>query len=97
MTRDQLPALNMDIDSVRRAYGRYAGLYDTVFGWSLEHGRRKLVGMLDTRAGERLLEVGVGTGLLLPRYPRDIAVTGIDLSAEMLEVARARVDSEGLS
>lgn len=87
----------MDIDSVRRAYRRYAGLYDTVFGWTLEHGRRQLVDMLDTRAGERLLEVGVGTGLLLPRYPRDISVTGIDLSEEMLAVARARVRSLRLS
>lgn len=87
----------MDIDSVRRAYRRYASLYDTVFGWSLEHGRRQLVDMLETHAGERLLEVGVGTGLLLPRYPRNISITGIDLSAEMLAVARARVEAQGLS
>ena len=55
--------------------------------------------MLDraTVPGTRVLEVGVGTGLALPRYRRDTRITGIDLSAEMLERARARVASENLS
>jgi phosphatidylethanolamine/phosphatidyl-N-methylethanolamine N-methyltransferase len=39
-----------------------------------------------------VLEVGVGTGLTLPRYPPSAAVTGIDISDEMLEVARRRVE-----
>jgi phosphatidylethanolamine/phosphatidyl-N-methylethanolamine N-methyltransferase len=88
--------MSMDLASVRRAYRRYASVYDSVFGWTLGHGRRLLVRMLDAKPGERLLEVGVGTGLLLPRYPRDLAVTGIDVSEEMLAVARERVRRHGL-
>ncbi|MDX1683016.1 MAG: class I SAM-dependent methyltransferase, partial [Phycisphaeraceae bacterium] len=42
----------------------------------------------------QLLEVGVGTGLSLPHLPRNIEVTGIDLSAKMLEKARERVRRE---
>src|SRR5207247_8088126 len=34
-------------------------------------------------AGERVLEVGVGTGLSLPLYPPHTRVTGIDVSTEM--------------
>ena len=37
-----------------------------------------------------MLEVGVGTGLSLPLYAQDVIVSGIDISAEMLERARAR-------
>ena len=87
----------MDIASVRRAYRRYASVYGALFGWSLEHGRRQLIHMLQCQPGDSLLEVGVGTGLLLPRYPRDIAVVGIDLSEDMLALARARVRRKGLT
>ncbi len=40
--------------------------------------------------GERILEVGVGTGLSLPLYPHTTQVTGIDVSQEMLTRARER-------
>jgi phosphatidylethanolamine/phosphatidyl-N-methylethanolamine N-methyltransferase len=36
-----------------------------------------------------VLEVGVGTGLSLQLYPRDVRITGIDVSREMLEKARS--------
>jgi len=97
LAREETIPLTVDVESVRRAYRRYASVYDALFGWSLSHGRRQLVRMLKTKPGQTLLEVGVGTGLLLPLYPRDIAVVGIDLSQEMLEVARARVRRSGLS
>jgi phosphatidylethanolamine/phosphatidyl-N-methylethanolamine N-methyltransferase len=47
--------------------------------------------------GDRILEVGVGTGINLSLYPRDCAVTGIDLSDSMLEKAHERVAKEGLT
>jgi SAM-dependent methyltransferase len=46
----------------------------------------------------RLLDLGCGTGrLLLPFAHRGYPVMGVDLSAEMLQVARAKADAAGLA
>lgn len=86
----------MQIESVKAAYRRYAGVYDAVFGPVLQPGRRAVLDALGLRPGERVLEVGVGTGLSLPLYPRDVRITGIDVSREMLDKARRRVERRGL-
>lgn len=81
----------MQIEAVKAAYRRYAGVYDAVFGPVLQPGRKAVVEALGCRPGDRVLEVGVGTGLSLPLYPPGVKVTGIDVSHEMLEKARRRV------
>jgi len=81
----------MQIDTVKAAYRRYAGVYDAVFGPVLQPGRKAVLEALKLCPGDRVLEVGVGTGLSLPLYPRDVRITGIDVSREMLEKARRRV------
>jgi phosphatidylethanolamine/phosphatidyl-N-methylethanolamine N-methyltransferase len=81
----------MQIDAVKAAYRRYAGFYDALFGPVLQPGRRAVLEALKLRPGDRVLEVGVGTGLSLPLYPESVRVTGIDLSREMLDKARTRV------
>jgi phosphatidylethanolamine/phosphatidyl-N-methylethanolamine N-methyltransferase len=45
--------------------------------------------------GEKVLEVGVGTGLALPAYPLHATITGVDLSLEMLAKANERIQSRG--
>jgi phosphatidylethanolamine/phosphatidyl-N-methylethanolamine N-methyltransferase len=47
--------------------------------------------------GERILEVGVGTGLSLPLYPQGARVVGIDISRDMLDQARLRLARGGLA
>lgn len=80
----------MDIGAIEHAYRRYARFYDIVFGAVFQPGRRAMVERMDCRTGERVLEVGVGTGLSLPLYPKDVLVTGIDISRDMLAQAQAR-------
>jgi phosphatidylethanolamine/phosphatidyl-N-methylethanolamine N-methyltransferase len=75
---------------VRAAYRRWAGVYDTVFGAVWTPARRRAVEAVNRLPGRRVLEVGVGTGLALPWYSGEKRIVGIDLSAEMLERARAR-------
>lgn len=41
------------------------------------------------------LEVAIGTGLNLPHYPADIRLTGLDLTPEMLALARTRAREMG--
>ncbi|MGQ0653123.1 MAG: class I SAM-dependent methyltransferase [Betaproteobacteria bacterium] len=80
----------MQIEAVKAAYRRYSGIYDTLFGPVLQPGRKAVVDALTLRPGERVLEVGVGTGLSLALYPGSVSITGIDLSREMLDKARGR-------
>lgn len=77
-------------ESVEKAYRRYARYYDLVFGAIFHPGRKTAIEHLHCRPGNRILEVGVGTGLSLSMYPKNVKVTGIDLSKEMLEQARER-------
>ncbi len=81
--------IDMDTDGVARAYGRWAPVYDAIFGPVFRQGRQAAVQAAD-RIGGRILEVGVGTGLSLPSYARSSRIVGIDISEPMLEKARAR-------
>lgn len=76
---------------VERVYGVLARVYDGFFDWALGPGRRAAVARLAAVPGDRILEVGVGTGLSLPLYPPGCEVVGIDISAPMLDRARARL------
>lgn len=83
--------------TIQKAYKRYASIYNYSFGWIFNPGRRTAVELADTRPGNRILEVGVGTGLSLPLYPSHVRVVGIDTSPEMLEQARELVSEKSLS
>lgn len=85
------------VEAAREAYRRYAGFYDALFGPILQPGRKAVIDALGCRPGERVLEVGVGTGLSLPMYPAWVRITGIDVSSEMLQKARARVERRKLA
>ncbi len=78
------------VHNVTQTYRRYAPFYDRLFGAVLEPGRRRLTEAVQRLAPASILEVGVGTGLTLARYPAGARITGIDLSDPMLDLARER-------
>ena len=67
-----------------------------MFGAVFRQGRSVAIDAAE-RVGGRILEVGVGTGISLPRYRRSSRITGVDLSDAMLDKARARVARLGLT
>src|SRR3954467_10159607 len=83
-------------DFVARVYENIAWGYDLVFGPTLHPGRVDAIKRMGIKPGDRVLEVGVGTGINVDLYPADCAVTGIDLSSSMLEKARERVARRGI-
>src|SRR5262245_6359038 len=83
-------ASQMDEDAIKCACRRWAPVYAHTFGFVAAEGRKHTVEIINRRKG-RVLEVGVGTGLSLPGYRRQLEIVGIDLSPDMLEKARERV------
>ena len=81
----------MDYETIKRAYAILSPYYDFLFDKVFYPGRVAAINLLEINPGNRVLEVGVGTGLNLPLYSRDCDVTGVDISKEMLRKAEERV------
>ena len=89
-------AADIDRAGVAKAYGRWAPVYDLVFGKVFDHGRQSTIAEAD-RIGGRVLDVGVGTGLSLSDYSRTTKICGVDISEPMLRKAQQRVRALGLA
>ena len=88
-------ASDIDREGVEKAYGRWAPVYDLVFGKVFDQGRQSTIAEAD-RIGGRILDVGVGTGLSLSDYAATTKICGVDISEPMLRRAQQRVRSLGL-
>lgn len=84
-------------DFVEQVYEKLAKVYDLTFGPTLHPGRVQALQRMKMHPGDKLLEVGVGTGINAVMYPRTMEVTGIDFSSSMLEKARERVLRKGMT
>lgn len=86
---------DLDKAAVEKAYARWAPIYDLVFDKVMKAGRRAAVSAA-TRAGARILDVGVGTGLELPLFAASSQIVGVDLSEAMLRKAQERIKKQSL-
>ena len=57
-------------DFVEAVYEKMASVYDFTFGPTLHAGRLQAIQRMAIKPGDRILEVGVGTGINLTLYPR---------------------------
>lgn len=79
----------------RRAWDKQASAYDRQIGWFERHVFGEQRAWACAQAEGRVLEVAVGTGLNLAFYAPGADVTGVDLSPEMLQIARRRAAELG--
>lgn len=87
--------LEAETERVRRFHDHNARHYDA----EMAVFERLLVGRgrewVCARARGEVLEIGVGSGRNLPWYPDDVSLTGVDLSRELLALARQRAAKLG--
>ena len=62
-------------------------------GRVLNSRRARLAALVEP--GQKVLEVGIGTGLTIPLYAEDVEITGVDISPRMLDLAIARAAKVG--
>ena len=91
-----LSATAVENHFVEGVYDKLAKVYDLFFGPTLHPGRLQAIERMNIQPDERVLEVGVGTGINLSLYPSEAKITGIDYTASMLEKARERVAKKGM-
>jgi ubiquinone/menaquinone biosynthesis C-methylase UbiE len=86
------PVETRETDRTRQRYNRIAGIYDlmeTLPEMVYQRWRQRVWKAVQ---GEKVIEVGVGTGKNMPLYPANSQVTGIDISEQMLAKARRRAE-----
>jgi phosphatidylethanolamine/phosphatidyl-N-methylethanolamine N-methyltransferase len=83
-------AILYDLKEQEKVYQTWAKFYDKIYLKLLGASQRK-VAEAATQSGPRILEVGVGTGLVLRYYGADTEVVGADLSVPMLRKAQEKV------
>jgi len=83
--------MGMQEHSTRKIYNIQAHFYDQIAANMIRRRQRDAIGRMNIKPGDRLLDIGIGTGVSLETYPRDCHVTGIDISEGMLAKAQERI------
>jgi ubiquinone/menaquinone biosynthesis C-methylase UbiE len=83
-------ALELTTKDIAEKYNQFARWYDWVGGGVDLLGVRRLRRRLLRRASGKVLEVAAGTGKNLRYYPKGSRIIAVDVSGEMLNVARKR-------
>lgn len=86
----------MQTGQIKKIYARYSRVYDVIFKRWFYPRQKHVIQSLNIPPGQRVLDVGVGTGFSLPLYPEHAEVVGVDLLSEMLQEAQRKVRRQQL-
>jgi phosphatidylethanolamine/phosphatidyl-N-methylethanolamine N-methyltransferase len=89
MTMNREPLIPAPVAA--RVYDRYSRFYDA-FDWFFKRRLARAISAIPFLPGDRVLDVGIGTGLSMEFYPHFVHLTGIDQSAGMLRQAQNKLD-----
>ena len=81
----------MDQNSIIKSYKRVSSFYDYTFGKVFKPGQRALIEKMSCNDSDIVLEIGIGTGASLQFYPNKTNVIGIDISPDMLDLAKEKI------
>lgn len=76
--------------SMENIYSFYSPFYDLIFGKTLQPGRELAFSYLNEKPHQKILDIGVGTGITFNLYPDQSYIVGIDISTKMIERAKKR-------
>jgi len=71
-------------------YNMWSRFYDQTFGAFVIERQRRAVEQIPTRPGDKILDLGVGTGMTIKYFPRNVRIFGVDLSEGMLAKAQRK-------
>lgn len=98
---DHPPSSNRQDPTVPRQYEKWAQIYDVLWHRYMEKTLPVLQRTADPAPGERVLDLGSGTGELEQRIHAstpEVEIVGIDLAQSMVETARKKLaGTEGIS
>jgi phosphatidylethanolamine/phosphatidyl-N-methylethanolamine N-methyltransferase len=87
----------MQETSTRKIYDVHSVFYDATFGRLVKRRIERAIDHMSIAPGEKVLDLGIGTGASLGFYPRHAHVIGVDLSAGMLRECRKKIAERGLT
>jgi phosphatidylethanolamine/phosphatidyl-N-methylethanolamine N-methyltransferase len=81
----------LDQNSIIKSYKRVSSFYDYTFGKVFKPGQRALIEKMSCDDSDIVLEIGIGTGASFQFYPDKTNVIGIDISPDMLDLAKEKI------
>lgn len=81
----------MQESSTRKIYDVHAMFYDATFGRLVRRRIERAIHHMNIGDNDRVLDLGIGTGVSMNYYPRHAQLTGVDLSGGMLREARKKI------
>jgi len=82
--------------STRKIYDVQSVIYDGTFGRLVRKRIARAIEHMNIQPGERVLDLGIGTGASLSFYPKQANIVGVDLSVGMLGKCREKIQEYNL-